>query len=321
MRASACSSVLAAMAVSRPSLPPTLRMCDDASATAHRWFNPLLEFGPVKEPRPPPETLPVLLVLPGLDGSGVTAWTQYPELALSFDVRALAMGPSDRSTWDEYISMVARKAASVDPQREVFILGESMGSGVALQLGQSAPASVKGIVLVSPATSWSETWLGKTRQWLVTLPDGLLLAVITLTSYQLLDAEQFTTTLRRIVTGERSPLLDTPERLDYAWRVVKELPTRLSAPAATVRWRIREWAEPSMAVARAPELERLQTPMLIVAGTADMRVPAASEARRLQAESPTPTAVHFVRGAGHAGATDDRVNLREVIDQWRARIV
>ena len=42
-------------------------------------------------------------------------------------------------------------------------------------------------------------------------------------------------------------------------------------------------------------------PLLVVAGTADLRVPAAEEARRIQAEAPSPCAVHPHSAATAAG--------------------
>ena len=38
-----------------------------------RWFDPLEEFG-LEEARPEAARLPLLLVLPGADGSGITVW-------------------------------------------------------------------------------------------------------------------------------------------------------------------------------------------------------------------------------------------------------
>ena len=60
--------------------------------------------------------------------------------------------------------------------------------------------------------------------------------------------------------------------------------------------------------------------MLIVAGTADRRVPAVEEAERIAREAPPacPCTVHLVEGAGHAGVTDDRLDLRSVMGSWRA---
>ena len=58
--------------------------------------------------------------------------------------------------------------------------------------------------------------------------------------------------------------------------------------------------------------------MLIVAGTADLRVPAAEEATRIAAEvGPDTAIVHMVESAGHAGATDDRVNIAALMEAWR----
>ena len=284
-----------------------------------QWFNPLVEFGPISVEQPS-SALPLLLVLPGLDGSGVTAWTQYPELARSYDVRALSIAPSDRSSYDEVVADIASKVTeAADAGREVYVLGESMGAGFALTLGSGMPVAdrISGLVLVSPATGWDRTWLGRMSEQLVALPDLWLTLAITLTSYQLLDRKQLTTTMRRITTGERSPLLEGDERTAYAWRVVRELPARLASPAGTVRHRIAQWAGPSMRAGFGERLAALRTPLLVVAGTADLRVPAEEEARRLQAEAPVPTVVHLVDSAGHAGVTDDRLDLRLVMEGWR----
>ena len=67
------------------------------------------------------------------------------------------------------------------------------------------------------------TALGGARSKLVRLPDPVLALIIALSSYQLLDRGQLDTTLRRIATGETSPLLEGDEREAYAWRVVGEL--------------------------------------------------------------------------------------------------
>ena len=41
---------------------------------------------------------------------------------------------------------------------------------------------------------------------------AVLRAVLTLGSYELLDIAQITSTFRRLITGEKSPLLDTADR-------------------------------------------------------------------------------------------------------------
>ena len=113
-----------------------------------------------------------------------------------------------------------------------------MGAGVALDV--AARSSVAGAVLVSPATGWDRTALGGARERLIRLPDPVLAVIIALSSYQLLDRGQLDTTLRRIATGETSPLLEGEDREAYAWRVVGELPQRLALPASACRHRMRE---------------------------------------------------------------------------------
>ena len=55
------------------------------------------EFG-LDEARPDASALPLLLVLPGADGSGITAWMQYPSLAQEYELRALCIPADDRPT-------------------------------------------------------------------------------------------------------------------------------------------------------------------------------------------------------------------------------
>ena len=86
---------------------------------------------------------------------------------------------------------------------------------------------------------------------------------------------------------------------------------------------MREWVNPSIKAGTAAALAKQTAPLLIVAGTADLRVPAEEEARRIARDAPPQCLprLHFVEGAGHAGATDDRLDLRAVMDAWRREVV
>ena len=163
------------------------------------FFDPLERFGPLNEepvatgpPFDPEEPIktgnrrdkPLMIVLPGLDGSAVTAWTQYPELGREYELRALRIGADDRSSYASLVDRIAEEVAGARAAgREVVVVGESMGAGVALDCARKQPAP-SAIVLISPATSWDRTWLGKLRSWLVTLPDALLTLVVAATTYQ-----------------------------------------------------------------------------------------------------------------------------------------
>lgn len=43
---------------------------------------------------------------PGLDGSGLTAFVQYPTLAQAFELRCLTVPTSDRSSFMELVELV-----------------------------------------------------------------------------------------------------------------------------------------------------------------------------------------------------------------------
>jgi len=294
-----------------------------ATADAPFWFDPCLEFG-LDEPRPDAGTLPLLLVLPGADGSGITAWMQFPSLAQEYAVRALCVPAGDRSSHADLVALVSQEVRSVGEGRELFLLGESMGSGVAIDVALDVPQELSGLLLVSPATGWHRklgyrilTWrdsvlVSNRGPW-----PALLQLVLTLSSYELLDAAQVASTFRRLLTGEKSPLLLGEARTKYAWRVVTALPARLALSPATASHR-KGWAEPTFAAGR--RVAELQVPVLCVAGTADLRVPAADEARRFEREVSRCRCV-YVEGAGHAGATDDRLDLRAELAAWRREVI
>ncbi|EOD12556.1 hypothetical protein EMIHUDRAFT_115697 [Emiliania huxleyi CCMP1516] len=134
-----------------PARARTARMA--ATADAPFWFDPCLEFG-LDEPRPDAGTLPLLLVLPGADGSGITAWMQFPSLAQEYAVRALCVPAGDRSSHADLVALVSQEVRSVGEGRELFLLGESMGSGVAIDVALDVPQELSGLLLVSPATGW-----------------------------------------------------------------------------------------------------------------------------------------------------------------------
>lgn len=194
-------------------------------ASALQFFDPIARFGPISEV-PLKASKPLMLVLPGLDGSGITAWTQFPELAREYDVRALKIPADDRTSYDDLIGSCAQQIFDARPTYdEIYLLGESMGAGIALDVARREPPSA--LVLVSPAGAWNRTWLGRLRPWLLTLDDALLGLIVALTAYQLFDVGMMATTLRRVATGSKAPILDTPERTAYAWNVVKVATQRL----------------------------------------------------------------------------------------------
>ena len=121
---------------------------------------------------------PILIYLPGLDGTGISAFThQFDDLASVFEVWRLVITTDDRSEFrtilknvvDFVEELVANSTTTNGKPREVVLVGESFGgvlaSAVALNLQKRASKQQKtdnkspltGLVLVNPATAFHDT--------------------------------------------------------------------------------------------------------------------------------------------------------------------
>jgi pimeloyl-ACP methyl ester carboxylesterase len=116
---------------------------------------------------------PLLVYLPGLDGFGISATAQFDDLSSSFEFWRMTVDHerTQLSFSDLVVSVVkfVKESASImgsnESPREVIIVGESFGGllacavAMALKNGQSNTScyTLKGMVLVNPATSFDET--------------------------------------------------------------------------------------------------------------------------------------------------------------------
>ena len=84
------------------------------------------------------DTKPILLALGGLDGSPRVGARNWKRLGEWFDVRALVLDPSDRSSHGDLVRLAASAAAAA-PDGQVHIVAESMGALAALGLALARP--------------------------------------------------------------------------------------------------------------------------------------------------------------------------------------
>lgn len=101
------------------------------------------------------------IYLPGIDGTGLAAFRQFPGLASDFALSTFSVPVSDRSSFTELVQTCAtfmrRIAADTPPQRPIYLLGESFGGILALAVAIEAPEAVDRIVLVNPATAFLDS--------------------------------------------------------------------------------------------------------------------------------------------------------------------
>ena len=271
-------------------------------------------------------TKPLLLYLPGLDGSGGGGAIQWRRLRVSFEIWALHLPPGDRSTFaalcktteDFLRRKVAPRVEGAGANRPALLVGESSGAVLALGVGLRAPELVFALCIVNPATGYHRS--------------AVLPRLASLVPH-------LPTALYENVPGFFAPLLGKPGWLPPLLPADAAPPARarpaspletlrvsraLAAvlPAETLRWRLEEhlfkggeavthmlsrFSESEGGTCRAAPHWAAAT--VLLAGTSDIILDSKKETRRLAAMIPGACR-RLLAGAAHACLDDDQVNLR-----------
>jgi pimeloyl-ACP methyl ester carboxylesterase len=280
----------------------------------------------------PDETKPVAIYLPGLGGFGISAVTQFDDLANAFQFWRCALSRDDRSSFSEVVQTTVEFIENYVNETDILLIGESCGglfalaTALKLQSAESkAMRKLRGIVLVNPATSFDQTPWDLIVPFLTNLEyldtnqsrrEGLtpysVLGSLVLSSL-VPDFEQY----RRIVEAIADlPELDVPpsslqQVVDINDAAVSSFKlTQARMPPELLRHRLR-WLTTGTKIVNA-RLHHLKgvVPTLVVAGQEDRVLPSSQEADRLVAQLDAeklivPRRGHFV--------LDENVNLTEAI--------
>jgi pimeloyl-ACP methyl ester carboxylesterase len=210
---------------------------------------------------------PILLYLPGFDGTILAPFLQFPSLGEEFDVRAMKVDMEDRSTFEElkeavinYLLKECQGGEDEDGIEEdeearlpngellgvVYLMGESFGgilaTEIALELNRQTykdSLELGGLILVNPATSYL-------RSCLPALQDvQYVISLVTKLVPLFLDKGKAIQQLITILSSKGLPsVVNNPQREAYMGRVAFDLPNRLKfMPKDTLKWRLEEWLE------------------------------------------------------------------------------
>ena len=298
----------------------TLRSVSPASS--FRIVRPLIEDGYVGEEEETTRVRkPMLLYLPGFDGTLLSPFIQFPEMSTSFDVCGLRIDMEDRSTFDDLSNAVCDFVRTHGAEEGVYLAGESFGGllacETALRLQAAGEGSLlRGLTLINPATSYKGSALDQKAPHVADLPGPLYVLGLMSLLPLFLDRWQLPQMLK-IVSSEALPsVIDTPAREAYMGRVAFTLGSRLKMmPQATLRWRLEEWLTKGSAAVNEPGRveEGLATcETLVVAAEMDATLPSYAEASRLAALLPRSEAF-VVDGAGHTSTCGSRIDLTALL--------
>ena len=268
----------------------------------------------------------IAVYLPGLDCAGASGFQQFEDLSSRFELWRMTVSTTDRSSFSELVTAVVNFVEDVsnDGQQEITLIGESFGGllapVVALKLQARKKASLQGLVLVNPATSFNDSnWellaplltslqIFGTRDGATpyTVVGGMALAALVPDSTQLRAMAQAFLGVSVESTLSISGIIDALSAMDAGFGTLgKRLPPGL------VLHRVTKWLAVGAKMLTEEQLVSLDIPTLVVAGEDDNFLPSKREAQRLTKVLPRCKTL-LVKGSGHF-VLDSRVNLTEAI--------
>ena len=223
---------------------------------------------------------PLLLFLPGIDGTGGAGATQWARLAPLYDVHSFCCSVDDRSTFDESVQ-ACTEFLDDHPRRAALLVGESTGAVLALEVALRTPSRVSALCLVNPATSYAGSPLSSLAPLLPSLPRPIYEATPGIIAPLFGKPNWF----RTIVRSPRAtaPLLPTPTDLLAAGAALADI-----LPPAALAHRLQAHLtdgarQVNERLADASSMAKLSsTGALLIAGGRDVILPSVRETERLE---------------------------------------
>ncbi|MBD2258513.1 alpha/beta hydrolase [Pseudanabaena sp. FACHB-2040] len=238
-------------------------------------------------PGPVNRNHPLLVFLPGMDGTGTLYVNQTQRLRQYFDIRCLVIPADDQTPWEGLVQQTVKLIKQDRQGRPVYLCAESFGACLALQVVAHAPDLIDRLILINPASSFGRLpwfrWVASVAPWV----SASAYHMGTLTLLPLLAA------LHRISDDNRSKLLTAMRSVSQrsaAWRM-----------ALLSQFRVEDLP-----------LHTFRNPTLFIVGQADRLLPSLSEAKRL-AEFLPGSQTHLLPLSGHACLLEQEVDLVTIL--------
>ncbi|XP_056865137.1 phytyl ester synthase 2, chloroplastic-like isoform X2 [Raphanus sativus] len=134
-----------------------------------RWFSPL-------ESAAQAQGSPLLLFIPGIDGTGLGLIRQHKKLGELFDIWCLHIPARDRTSAKDLVKLIEKTLKSENclfPDRPIYLVGESVGACLALEVAGRNPNIDLALILANPATHVNNLLSQPLSRMLNVLPDEI----------------------------------------------------------------------------------------------------------------------------------------------------
>ena len=238
------------------------------------------------------DRFPILVFLPGMDGSELSLRNHFEALATVFDVRCFCIPGNDATSLtglvQRLVALLAVEKQS-QPDRPIYLCGESFGACLALEAVSCRPDLFDRLILINPASSFNRRlWrsLGSTiLRW---MPG---------TAY-------------RVGAVGLMPFLVAAHRVSRHNRQCLRQAMQAVTPEAAA-WRLSLLRDFRLNQAK---LRRFKAPALLIASTADRLLPSTMEVKRLANQLQRAQTMRL-DGSRHACLLERDISLYELLEQ------
>ncbi|KAF3454372.1 hypothetical protein FNV43_RR04819 [Rhamnella rubrinervis] len=269
-----------------------------------RWFSPIECGCPIKD-------APVLLFLPGMDGTGMGLILHHKALGKAFEVRCLHIPVYDRTPFEGLVKLVeetVRLEHALSPKKPIYLVGDSFGGCLSLAVAARNPTIDLVVILANPATSFGRSQLQPLFPILEAMPDILHTSIPYLLSFVMGDP----TKMAMVNVENRLPPVQRYEQMSRSLSGLLPYLPYLSdiIPKDTLLWKLKLLK--SAAAYANSRLHAVKAEVLVLASGKDYMVPSGDEAQRLKNSLQNCTVRHF-KDNGHTLLLEDGIGLMTVI--------
>jgi pimeloyl-ACP methyl ester carboxylesterase len=230
-----------------------------------------------------------LVLVPGIDGTGLLFYRQVPSLSRAFEVTTTRHRDDARSM-DELVEDLDRVVAAASPGRPVTILGESFGGAVTLSYALAHPERVARVIILNSFAHFgaqARLWLG--YHLLRATPWGMMRLARQLNARRLHSPQTERDEIRRFHELMRAT---TREGYLSRMRIIRDYDVRDQLPS-------------------------LRMPALFLAADRDTLVPSVEQATLMTQLTPSST-LRVLEGHGHSCLIAPDLDLAEILEGWLA---
>ena len=262
-------------------------------------------------------SLPLLLYLPGIDGSGLAASKQFPSLMKKFNLMTFVTPRHNRTPYKQLVEQLAQELDVIVSQLPVtvpvYLLGESFGGILALSLAAKCPGIVDRVVLVNPATSFTRTL------WPLLGPALLNLPEVAYSALPLALAPVLGNPINLILASldglgsDASVVEQSSMLLRGAFQLLDQLPHLAELlPRDTLQWKLELLRQGCKDVEN--DIAKVQQRVFILIGEQDLLIPSKEEGERLQRILPR-SHIRVENGRSHALLQEGGVDLVSILEE------